>query len=142
MRRISSQIEIEASPARVWDVLSGDHEGWNPFIERIEGLLAPGERLEVKFRSGPTFKPVVTTVEPGRVLEWLGSVGIRGIFDGRHRFELTETASGTKLVQSEQFSGVLVPFMSRVLGNTETGFAEMNEALAREAVPRWVPRQA
>ena len=142
MRRIISEIEIEAPPAHVWEILSGDHEGWNPFIERIEGLLAPGERLEVKFRTGPRFRPVVTTIEPGRVLEWLGSVVIRGIFDGRHRFELTEIESGTKLVQSEQFSGVLVPFMSRVLGTTETGFMEMNEALAREAVSRWAPRQA
>jgi len=134
MRTISSEIEIEASPQRVWDVLFGDHEGWNPFIERIDGTLASGERLEVKFRSGPTFRPVVTEAEQGQVLEWLGSVGGRGIFDGRHRFELTETAGGTRLVQSEQFSGILIPFMGRVLANTEAGFGEMNQALAEVAV--------
>ena len=134
MRTISSETEMEASPRRVWDVLTGDHEEWNPFIERIEGTLASGERLEVKFRSGPTFRLVVTVVEPGRVLEWLGSVGVRGIFDGRHRFELTETKGGTRLVQSEQFSGILIPFMGRVLASTEAGFGEMNQALAEVAV--------
>lgn len=134
MRRISSEIEIDAPPESVWKKLTADHEAWNPFIERIEGRFAIGERLEVKFRNGPTMRPVVTEIEPGRALEWLGSVGVRGIFDGRHRFELTETPRGTRLVQSEQFSGILVPLLGRLLANTEKNFSEMNEALSKQLV--------
>ena len=131
MRRISNEIEIDASPEKVWEQLTADHGEWNPFIERIEGRFAPGERLEVKFRNGPTMRPVVTEVQPGRVLEWMGSVGVQAIFDGRHRFELTETSSGTRLVQSEQFSGILVPLLGRLLANAERNFSEMNEALSK-----------
>jgi len=133
MRRISSGIEIKASPGKVWDALRSDHE-WDPFIERIDGDLRVGSRLVVKFRNGPTMRPVVTEAEPGRVLEWLGSAGIKGIFDGRHRFDLAEIESGTRLVQSEQFSGVLVPLLGRLLANTEKNFARANEALAKVAV--------
>jgi len=133
MRRISSEIEIDAPPEKVWDVLSSDHD-WDPFIERIEGDLSVGSKLVVKFRNGPTMRPVVTEAEPGRVLEWLGSAGVKGIFDGRHRFELSETTNGTNLVQSEQFSGILVPFLGRLLTNTEQNFAKANEALAEVAV--------
>lgn len=38
-----------------------------------------------------TFKPSVTVVEPNTTFEWLGRFGLPGIFDGRHRFELTPT---------------------------------------------------
>ena len=41
-----------------------------------------------------TFKPRVTVVEPGRRLEWLGTMGIPGLFDGRHSFTLTPLADG------------------------------------------------
>jgi hypothetical protein len=136
MRKISSETEIEASPAKVWAVLTDGpaHESWNPFIERIDGDLAVGRRLEVKFRNGPKFRPIVTEYEPGKVLEWLGSTGFRGIFDGRHRFELSETATGTRVVQSEEFSGVMVPFLGRMLTSTELNFAKMNRALAERVV--------
>ncbi len=56
-----------------------------------------------------TFKPRVTVVEPGRRLEWLGTMGIPRLFDGRHSFTLTSRAQGrTRLVQAEDFSGVLI----------------------------------
>ncbi len=77
-----------------------------------------------------SFKPTVTESKEGKALEWLGSLGVRGIFDGRHRFELTETLEGTKLVQSEEFTGVLAPLVLRLTGDvTRANFEEMNAAL-------------
>jgi hypothetical protein len=81
-----------------------------------------------------TFRPQVTEVVPGGVLEWLGHLGVPGLFDGRHRFELTATPSGTHLVQREEFTGLLVRPLRRSLdGGTRAGFQAMNEAL-RERV--------
>ena len=77
-----------------------------------------------------TFTPRVTVVEPGQRLEWLGTMGIPGLFDGRHSFTLTPVGnSGTRLVQAEEFSGALVPFAGKLLGKTEAGFRAMNAAL-------------
>ncbi len=54
----------------------------------------------------------------------------RGLFDGRHRFELHDPPSGCRLVQRETFTGVLVPLFARSLyDNTAGGFRAMNTAL-------------
>ena len=70
----------------------------------------------------------------GEVLEWWGHLGVRGLFDGRHRFELHAAGRGTRLVQSEIFTGVLVPLVARSLDRgTAAGFALMNSALKAHA---------
>ena len=79
-------------------------------------------------------KPVLTEVANARVLEWWGHLGVRGIFDGRHRFELHPAGSGTRFVQSETFTGALVPLVARSLDRgTAAGFALMNSALKDRA---------
>jgi hypothetical protein len=75
-------------------------------------------------------KPRVMVVEPARAFEWLGRVVVRGVFDGRHRFELEATEHGTRFTQREEFSGVLAPLLPRSLhARTAAGFAAMNDAL-------------
>ena len=77
-----------------------------------------------------TFKPRVTVVEPGQRLEWLDTMGVPGLFDGRHSFTLTPVGNGhTRLVQAEDFTGALVPLARSVLAKTEAGFEAMIEAL-------------
>jgi hypothetical protein len=138
--RISAEIDIEAPPDAVWAELADltGYADWNPFIPSASGTLEPGERLSLRLqppggRALP-IKPTVTEVVHGRVFEWLGHLGVPGLFDGRHRFELTATPQGTHLVQSESFSGVLVrPLRGFLDGGTLAGFRAMNEAL-RERV--------
>jgi hypothetical protein len=134
MKTIVTEIHIAASPERVWQVLTNfpEHANWDPFISSIEGEPQLDRRLQVRFRQGMKFRPRVTAVQPGRVLEWLGHLGIPGIFDGRHRFELEPAGAGTRLRQSEQFSGVLVPFIGKLLRDTEAQFAAMNRALKQQ----------
>ncbi len=84
-----------------------------------------------------TFRPRVTVVESTRVFEWLGRLGLPRIFDGRHRFELEPTPTGTRLTQSEDFRGGLVRFMRSSLDSvTLQGFEAMNAALKVRAEAR------
>lgn len=136
MRTLSSTIEISASPDAVWAVLTDQSAfpEWNPFITTFAGELALGERLQVQIappgRRGMTFRPRVTAVEPGHRLEWLGRFVMRGLFDGRHSFELVALPdSGTRLIQSETFSGLLVRLSGSMLDSTLEGFEAMNEAV-------------
>jgi hypothetical protein len=136
MKRIETQVDLPAVPAVVWEQLvdAAAMESWNPFITSLSGVLAVGERIQVRIvpvgGRPMTFKPRVTVVEPGQRLEWLGTMGIPGIFDGRHSFTLTPLVNGsTRLVQAEDFSGALVPFTGKLLGKTEAGFQVMNAAL-------------
>ena len=81
-----------------------------------------------------TFRPRVTVVEPGVALEWFGRFALPGLFSGRHRFDLSPTADGTRLVHSEAFRGGLVPILRASLdGPTQRGFVAMNQALAVRA---------
>ena len=140
MKHLHTEIQIEADPAEVWAVLTDfdSYPDWNPFIVDVRGPAEPGERLRVNL-SPPggrriTMRPTVTDLEPGRVFEWWGHLGVRGIFDGRHRFELYASGSGTRLVQRETFTGLLVPLLANSLdGPTAAGFALMNEALRERA---------
>src|SRR5438105_4520664 len=134
-RHIRTDVLIQAPPDKVWEVLTdfSSHASWDPFLSGIEGKVALGERLAVHFRQGMTFRPVVTELRPGRVLEWLGKLFIGGLFDGRHRFELIPEGDATRFVQSEVFSGVLVPLLKKVLADTERNFAALNSALKQRA---------
>lgn len=140
MKHLSVTTDISAPPAAVWAALTdlAAFAGWNPFITSADGELAVGSRLAIRIQPPGgrpmTFRPAVTALESGRRLEWLGRLGVPGIFDGRHSFELTELPDGgTRLVQEETFSGVLVPLMGQTLERTRDGFALMNEALRERA---------
>jgi len=78
-----------------------------------------------------TFRPTLLKVEPERELRWLGKLWIGGLFDGEHFFQLTPLGEDkTRLVQREEFRGLLVPLMARSLDSgTKEGFVLMNQAL-------------
>lgn len=137
---LHTSIDIEAPPEAVWSVLTdlGAYSDWNPFVVSSAGDVEVGERLVNRLQppggKAMTFKPTVTEVEPERVFEWLGHAGVPGVFDGRHRFELAPTPTGTRLDHSEYFSGALVRFMKRSLDTTTlAGFEAMNDALKERA---------
>lgn len=134
-RSIETSVHIDGSPEEVWADLTDFHSysAWNPFILEASGQPSTGEALKLTMKSGERtmeFAPVVTTAEAPSSLEWLGAMGTGAIFDGRHRFEVLEQGRGSRLVQSEEFSGFLVPFVWRSIGSsTREGFEAMNQAL-------------
>jgi hypothetical protein len=90
-KEIVTEIEINASPSRVWWVLTDfeKYQTWNPFIKKISGIPARNEKLEVHMpdpRGGMmVFTPDVLVAERERELRWLGrSEG--NAFNGEHCF--------------------------------------------------------
>lgn len=138
---LHTEIEIEAPPEMVWEILTdlNQYSDWNPFIVEASGDIAVGNKLLNRLQppggKAMTIKPAVTAVEPAQTFEWLGHLGVRGVFDGRHRFELQATpAGGTRLTHTEQFDGVLVRFMRKTPDTqTKSGFKVMNSALKTRA---------
>ena len=124
----------------MWRLLTDTkaYEQWNPFMTRVDGVLAQGERLTVTIRPGTrtmTFRPTILAVEPERLIRWQGRLGVRGIFDGDHELRLRPTpAGGSRFAQRETFGGILVPFLRGMLDDTASGFAAMNNALEARAV--------
>jgi hypothetical protein len=142
MKKISTQKDIDATPDEVWEVLMDfpSHARWDPMVNAISGQPEVGSRLEVKIamKNGRVmkFRPEVVEYEPGRRFAWHGKLGIRGLFDGLHRFEVEPSGNATKLIHSEEFRGILPPLLGSLLRDTHNIMAEMNKALAEEVALR------
>lgn len=144
---ISTTVDIDAIPQAVWAVLTdfAAYGEWNPFMDRIQGTPEVGARLIVHMSPpggrGMTFKPTVLAATPARELRWLGTLGVRGLFDGEHSFVLTPNADGsTRLAHAERFSGVLVAALKGTLKNTGAGFEAFNQALKERVETARAPR--
>jgi len=145
MKELHSQIEINASPERVWGILTdfASYPQWNPFIRRISGELEVGERLEVRLEPpggrGITLRPTVLSAEPNHELRWLGHLFVTGLLDAEHSLAIQPLEENrVRFIQSEMFKGLLVPLLARSLdNNTLRGFEEMNGSLKErvEALP-------
>jgi len=141
---LHTEIEIDATPNTVWDILTdlAGYSEWNTFITEAAGDVAVGARLVNRMQTPNgktmTIKPAVTAVERAKTFEWLGHLGVPGIFDGRHRFDLEATSTGgTRLLHGERFDGVLVRLLRNSLDTqTKAGFEAMNTALKLRAEVR------
>jgi len=141
MKELRSEIEIDASAEQVWRVLTNfaAFPQWNPFIRKASGDIRVGTSIEARMQPsgarGMNFRPTVLKVEPNRELRWIGHLWMGGLFDGEHVFTI-EPITGTRVrfTQRENFTGLLVPFLSRSLDrDTKRGFEEMNQALKSQA---------
>ena len=136
-RQIITEIIIQASPEEIWRHLTdfAAYPEWNPFIENIEGKAEVGYRLKVTLavRGGKemVFKPVVKAAEPGKKLVWLGRTVFPWLLDGEHSFVIEDQGDGTcRFVQSESFTGFLVPYLPKSMGEqTKLGFEMLNKVL-------------
>lgn len=141
MFELVTEIEINASPDRVWRVLTDlpAHAEWNPFVHEISGPLSVGAKLTVRVRPpggrGMTFRPTVRAVTPGSEFRWLGHLLVPGLFDGEHYFRLSPVGNtSTRFVHGERFSGLLVSLARSSLDSgTRAGFEAMNQALKARA---------
>jgi hypothetical protein len=133
---LRTEVQIEASPERVWEVLTdfSAYGDWNPFIGAISGTLKVGERLKLEVSPSAgrsmTLKARVTSVDPNRELAWrVSHMPIPGLLEGVHFFRLDVSDRGTRLVQGENFSGLLVKNTGNALTAIARAFVAMNQAL-------------
>lgn len=141
MKELCSEIEIQATDEKVWEILTdfASFPEWNPFMRRAVGEPKKGAKLQVHIQpsgaSGMTFRPTVLKAEPKRELRWIGRLLMPGLFDGEHILTIERLAENrVRFVQREIFTGILVPLFARGLDtDTRRGFEEMNRALKERA---------
>lgn len=129
-RDIQTEIDIDAPPEAVWEILTNleSYADWNPLITSSSGVVGVGEKLTNRFEPpegrAMTFTVEVTAVDPTQEFHWNGRLlGIPGLFEGRHRFELEASPDGTRLKHSEAFSGLVAPLITARVsaGHDRTG---------------------
>ena len=136
-REVRTEITINAAKEKIWQELTNfsAYPSWNPFAKSIQGELSSGSTLAVTIdvpNSGiMKFKPRVIDVQANKSFSWQGKLLVKGVFDGRHSFEIQEKSEQEcLLIHKEDFSGIMVPMVWKKLDvNSRLGFMNMNKAL-------------
>lgn len=142
MKELRTEIEIAASPQKVWKILTefGKYEQWNPFIRKAAGHAKEGEKIEINIETPGgkhrKYEPTITKVEENRELRWLGK---SFVLNGEHIFAIEQIDQGrVRLVQREIFDGLLTAFFGKSTDDDiKAGLEEMNRALKN-----WAERAA
>lgn len=143
MREISTYVDIDANPGHVWEVLTdfARYPDWNPYIRELTGEIRVGATLALRTQPAKgrpvNFKARVTAVTEGIELRWAGGLPVPGLFGGDHGFALSPHNGGTRVIQDERFSGLLVLVMSSIIDRTLENFERMNQPLKE-----WVEAKA
>lgn len=139
MRHLRTEIEIEASTAQVWAILTdyARYPEWNPLIREATISKADGLNLFICIEGLAKRRVDVKllTVAPERELRWLGRFLMPHLLDGDHRFLLTALGpSRVRLEHEERFGGLLVPLVAgRLMTSMKAGFEALNQALKTRA---------
>ena len=136
MKKIKTEIIINASPEKVWNELLNfsAYSEWNPFI-LIEGEAVEGSRLKntmtLEGQKPQVFKPQVLEVDENKAFRWEGHLLVKGLFDGEHYFLLEDIGNGTtRFIHGENFRGILSGLIMKMIGTqTEQAFVKMNKAI-------------
>ena len=133
----SAEIEIEAPPQFVWEVLTRfeNWPNWNPEVKSMSfaGPLAPGS--EFHWKAGPgTIVSTLDRIEPPRYIAWRGRTLT---IDAYHEWWLEPRDGGTHVRTEESFSGLLARLLRGTLQKTlDKSLAEGLGHLKREAEGR------
>ncbi len=137
MREYSATTTIEASPQTIWNILTDapNYPEWDPGVERIEGRIAPGEKITAytKLSPGRGFPATVSEFEPHRRMTWRSGMPL-GLFKGVRTFTLQPDDNGTvEFTLREVFSGPLLPLIGRSIPDMTENFQQFVEGLKRRA---------
>jgi len=140
MKELRTEIEIQASPEKVWQVLTDldKYPEWNPFIHHALGKATIGNTVDIDFQPDSTGLKLHCTVvkaEPNKTLAWKYQVGTAFLLSGEHSFTIEPiNEQRVRFVDKEIFNGLLVPLQAKDIDtNTRHGFEAMDRALKLRA---------
>ena len=135
-RAYSARVDIDASAAQVWDVLTdfAAYKSWNPLLRNVEGDLVMGGSLRVQTTFIPmTLSATVTVVDKPNHFAWEDHVPLNLLTPvfSVHLLPLSENR--TRVIIAESFTGPLLPILGRRLDRQMPPLYEaMGKALAQQ----------
>ena len=124
MLTFEAATDIAASPAEVWDTLvqTDRWPTWDHQVERVDGTLADGERIEIHITGvSRPFKLSVAEWKPADSLTLRGGMPL-GLFRGTRVYRLEPSRSGTRFEMVERYTGPLAPLITRTIPDLQPSF--------------------
>jgi hypothetical protein len=137
MKTYEATSTIEASPDAVWAILTDApaYSDWDSGVERVDGRIAPGEKLKVVSQANPgrAFPVKVTEFAPGQKMTWSGGMPL-GLFKGVRTFTLSPQRAGTTtFAMREEYTGPLLPLIWRSMPDLGPSFEQFASGLKQRA---------
>ena len=137
MKEFSASTNIAASPETIWSLLTdaASYPEWDPGMIRLEGTIAPGQKVTAYTKLSPNqaFPVTVTNFVPNKTMTWTGGMPL-GLFKGERTFTLEPQADGsTQFTTREQFSGLLLPIFGRTIPDLSESFQNFAAGLKKRA---------
>lgn len=136
MKTFETQIDIEAPPARIWQMLTQDMPR-NPSrygIAHIEGTIATGAKIKLRSEVAPNraFALTVTRCDAPNDMVWRGGMPL-GLFVGTRTFTIKGHETGSTFQMREVFSGPMAGLITRSMPDLTPSFTKFAMALKEEA---------
>ena len=137
MKSFSTSIKIQAAPEKIWAILTDASHWteWNTTVDRIEGKIAPGEKVTVyvKINPGRGFPLKVREFVPPQRMVWADGMPL-GLFKGERTYTLTKQTDGsTEFAMREEFTGLLSGMITKSIPDMQPAFEEFATCLKQRA---------
>ena len=137
MKSYEATSTIDAPPDVIWAILvdAPGYPTWDSGVERVEGRIAPGEKIKVVSQANPkrAFPVKVTELTRGRSMTWTGGMPL-GLFKGVRTFTLTPQSGGpTTFAMREEYTGPLLPVIWRSMPDLGPSFRQFASGLKARA---------
>lgn len=133
MKSFSTAIIITASADAIWRILTDASRwpDWNTTIDKVEGNIAPGERVTVYAKASPgrAFPLKVAEFVPLERMVWTGGMPL-GLFTGKRTYALTRhDDTSVEFSMHEAFSGLMAPLITSSIPDLQPSFDEFARCL-------------
>lgn len=124
---------IQATPEVIWAILTdaSKYPEWDPGMVRVEGNIAPGEKIKVITKLSPNraFPVKVSEFVTGQKMAWSGGMPL-GLFKGQRTYTLSPQEDGaTEFSMREVFSGLLFPLFGGSIPDLTPSFEQFADGL-------------
>ncbi len=136
MPHFESTALIDARPGAIWAVLTdaSAYPEWESGVVRVEGRIAPQEKIKVVSEINPkrAFPVKVTEFAPAERMVWTGGMPL-GLFKGERTFTLRPEGGATRFTMREEFSGPMTPLVWRSMPDMQPSFEQFATGLKARA---------
>jgi hypothetical protein len=138
MKAFQTTTSIRAAPEAIWALLTdaAAYPSWNTTVTKVDGRIAPGEKITVHVKINPRAFPVkVSEFQAPERMVWTGGMPF-GLFKGERTFRLTKKGDAVEFFMREEYTGPLAGMIGKSIPDLQPAFDEFAAALKARAEKR------